>query len=93
MTLIKIRRGLSADWVAINPILAQGEPGFEVDTNKLKIGDGIHPWNELDYLISSDISVDPVSGDVLLAHVNSDLPHPVYDDGPSLDLLYQNAKV
>jgi hypothetical protein len=26
-------------------------------------------------------------------HVNSETPHPVYDDGPSLALLYENAKV
>lgn len=26
-------------------------------------------------------------------HINSDLPHPVYDDGPSLALIYENAKV
>ncbi len=26
-------------------------------------------------------------------HINSELPHPVYDDGPSFELLYQNAKV
>ena len=33
-----------------------------------------------------------ISGD-LAEHVDSPLPHPVYDDGPSLELLYQNAKV
>lgn len=26
-------------------------------------------------------------------HVSSPEPHPVYDDGPSFDLIYQNAKV
>lgn len=26
-------------------------------------------------------------------HIISESPHPVYDDGPSLDILYQNAKV
>lgn len=26
-------------------------------------------------------------------HIASLLPHPVYDDGPSLTLLYENAKV
>lgn len=29
----------------------------------------------------------------LQGHVDSPLPHPVYDDGPSFLLLYQNAKV
>lgn len=26
-------------------------------------------------------------------HINADEPHPAYDDGPSLFLLYENAKV
>lgn len=29
----------------------------------------------------------------LTGHINSETPHPVYDDGISLVLLYQNAKV
>ncbi len=33
------------------------------------------------------------SAELLNAHVNSETPHPVYDDGPSLALLYENAKV
>lgn len=31
--------------------------------------------------------------EALLDHVNDETPHPVYDDGPSLFLLYENAKV
>lgn len=35
-----------------------------------------------------------VAGEIELdAHVNSLTPHPVYDDGPSLSLLYENVKV
>lgn len=35
-----------------------------------------------------------MSGDAsLIDHVDSPTPHPVYDDGPSLALLYENAKV
>lgn len=38
---------------------------------------------------------DPgVDGDTaVLAHIDAELPHPVYDDGPSLLLIYENAKV
>jgi hypothetical protein len=32
-------------------------------------------------------------GPLLDAHINSPTPHPIYDDGPSFLLLYQNAKV
>lgn len=48
--VFKLRRDLAADWTSINPILRAGEPGFEIDTNKLKIGDGLNSWNDLDYL-------------------------------------------
>jgi hypothetical protein len=40
MATIKLRRGTAAEWAAQNPVLAQGEPGWERDTKKLKLGDG-----------------------------------------------------
>jgi len=48
-TRIKFRRDTAANWTAENPVLALGEPGFEQDTNKLKIGDGETAWSGLDY--------------------------------------------
>lgn len=49
-TTFKLKRGTAARWAEVNPILEQGEPGFVYDTNQLKIGDGITPWNELPYI-------------------------------------------
>jgi hypothetical protein len=43
------RRGTASQWVSANPILAAGEIGFEVDTNKFKIGDGTNRWEDLVY--------------------------------------------
>lgn len=48
--VFKLRRDLAAAWTDKNPILSAGEPGFEIDTNKLKIGDNLNSWNDLDYL-------------------------------------------
>lgn len=48
-TRIKFRRDTAANWTAEDPVLALGEPGFEQDTNKLKIGDGETAWADLDY--------------------------------------------
>ena len=42
--LIQLRRG--SDWSS-NPILASGEPGFDISNNILKIGDGQKTWSEL----------------------------------------------
>jgi hypothetical protein len=44
---IQLRRGLDSEFVSSNIILASGEPAFAVDTNILKIGDGITDWNNL----------------------------------------------
>ena len=45
----KFRRGVALQWSNANPILAQGEPGYETDTGLLKMGDGLTPWNSLSY--------------------------------------------
>ena len=37
---IRLKRGTSSSWARVNPVLLDGEPGFEKDTNKLKIGNG-----------------------------------------------------
>lgn len=47
---IKLRRDTAANWTATNPVLAQGEPGFETDTDFLKVGDGVTAWNALSYV-------------------------------------------
>lgn len=51
---IQLKRGKAATWESLDPILAYGEPGFEGDTGRLKIGDGISKWSELNYFGESD---------------------------------------
>lgn len=48
---IQFRRGTAAEWFAVNPVLDEGEPGFETDTGKLKVGDGSSTWNGLSYFV------------------------------------------
>lgn len=50
MTRIQLRRGTAAEWASVNPVLASGEPGVEVDTSKLKVGDGSTAWADLPYV-------------------------------------------
>ena len=52
-TTFKLRRGKESQWEEKNPILALGEPGYASDINSLKIGDGVTPWNELQYIAGS----------------------------------------
>ena len=36
-------------WADKNPLLQRGEIGYEVDTHKVKVGDGVTYWNDLPY--------------------------------------------
>ena len=47
------RRGTAAQWSNADPILAAGEIGFESDTSKFKIGDGVNHWDDLVYYSSA----------------------------------------
>lgn len=102
--VFQYRRDSASDWSSKNPTLKNGEPGVETDTKSFKIGDGVTPWNTLPYFLNEEGIVvlieEYLAGlggggtePAVLAHINDALPHPVYDDGPSLSLLYENAKV
>lgn len=54
-TTFQLKRGTAAKWVELNLILAAGEPGFEIDTNRLKIGNGSTPWLDLPYIGESGV--------------------------------------
>ena len=46
---IQLKRGTAADLYAINPVLLRGEAAIEIDTNKVKYGDGVTAWRDLAY--------------------------------------------
>lgn len=46
---VQFRRDTKARWKEVNPVLMEGEIGLEIDTNNIKMGDGVHAWNELEY--------------------------------------------
>ena len=50
-TLIQYRNGTQSQWTASNTeVLASGEPGFETDTLRLKVGNGVTAWSGLNYV-------------------------------------------
>lgn len=59
-TTILFKRGKAYSWKILNPILQAGEPGFEIDTNRFKIGDGITHWNGLDYINNLEENAIPM---------------------------------
>lgn len=62
--ILKWRRDTAANWTSNNPTLAQGEPGFETDTGKYKVGDGTTAWNSLSYGAYSTNAVAALFTDV-----------------------------
>lgn len=58
--IIQIRRDTAANWTSVNPVLAQGEMGYETDNKKIKFGDGTTAWNSLAYF-----TLDAGGGSVL----------------------------
>lgn len=50
---IQLRRDMAANWTSVNPILAQGEEGYELDTGKRKVGDGATAWSSLSYVTAA----------------------------------------
>jgi hypothetical protein len=64
---IQIRRDTASNWTSVNPILVQGEPGFETDTGKLKIGDGSSVWTSLPYQAAANVA----DGTIVNADINA----------------------
>jgi hypothetical protein len=54
---IQLRRGLASQWTS-TIVLSAGEPGYETDTGKFKIGDGITQWGSLPYAAPDSSVVD-----------------------------------
>lgn len=47
---IQLRRDTASNWYNVNPLLSQGEPGLETDTQKIKYGNGSAYWRDLPYV-------------------------------------------
>lgn len=67
-SIIQVRRDTAANWTSVNPVLAQGEKGYETDSigsseAKYKIGDGLSDWVSLDYQGTGGGAVDSVNGE------------------------------
>lgn len=78
------RRGTAAEWAAQNPILGDGEMGYETDTKVFKIGDGVTPWVTLTSGFVN-VSLFDTKGDILAASAdNTPIKVPVGSDGSVL---------
>ena len=51
----QFRRGTAEEWLLKNSLLRSGEIGFEVDTKRFKMGNGLLLWSQLPYFDNQDI--------------------------------------
>jgi hypothetical protein len=52
----KLRRSTDTLWLAENPLLLEGEPAYSINSNLLKIGDGIRYWSQLPYINTAGVA-------------------------------------
>lgn len=47
--MIQFKRGTTKSWRGTKTILEPGQPGFDKEKHKIKIGDGVQSWTKLPY--------------------------------------------
>ncbi|WP_323986184.1 sialate O-acetylesterase [Microbacterium plantarum] len=57
---ITIRRGTTAEWAAANPVLGDGEMGYDSTLKRVKVGDGVVSWVGLGWSTMSPGEVQSV---------------------------------
>lgn len=82
--VIQFRQGTAAEWTTVNPVLSAGEPGFETDTGKIKIGNGTAAWGTLGYLTSEGTGVT-------IEEVQDNLGTSFLVAGTGISLTYDDA--
>ena len=71
-TTFKFRRNTAEYWKNTNPVLADGEPCVELDTGKLKIGNGTTAYNDLKYINGDSVQIEVATKDIIGAVLSSD---------------------
>lgn len=76
---VRIRRDYKANWDAADPVLAIGEPGYELDTHFLKVGDGLTSWTGLETIEVPDSTINfPTPADTILTIQDNPAGDPVF---------------
>lgn len=80
-SVIRLRRGTSAQWAASTIVMAVAELGLDTTLNKLKAGNGVHTWNNLPYINVLPSEIEELSQDALNSAIVAGLhTSKTYDD-------------
>ena len=78
------KRGLSEVLAEENPILAEGEVVYEIDTGYSKLGDGENSWNELPY---TNTPLEDESIDMIARMVEHMFNYMFYEEISKIDVI------
>lgn len=59
---VLIRRDTSANWASANPVLADGEIGYDTTLDRIKVGDGASNWSTLPFTTNVSLANNSDSG-------------------------------
>ena len=59
---VLIRRDTSANWASANPVLADGEIGYDTTLDRIKVGDGASNWSTLPFTTNVSLASNADSG-------------------------------
>jgi hypothetical protein len=62
--LITFRKGTASAWTSTNPVLASGEPGYDLTNKTFKIGDGVSNWASLGSINLSSSNITDLNSSV-----------------------------
>lgn len=87
--MLQFMRGTSTAVSSSNPTLKAGQPFYETDSHKLKIGDGSTAWNSLPYIGSSKVYNSVVIGSSNAGYTENQVDY--LCNGVNDQIQFQNA--
>ena len=82
---IKVRRDTSANWGTSNPVLADGEQGFDKTLKQYKTGDGATAWTSLAFDRIDAAQVDNLPASLTAAQVDTQITSKGYQTAAQVD--------
>ena len=79
-TKIQLRRDTATNWTAQNPILSEGEIGYDSTNKTLKVGDGTTAWSTLPTIQSGGGGSVDLSDYATIAYVDAEVFSSDYND-------------